>query len=129
VSIDDPAMREPPVAHTRSDERSLAADRVATVLLIVGHAFLVVATLGLLGLLVMGTDACGDRQCGGQVWIDRAMAVGLGAGAAVFVVTLVVAVRRLARHRVAFFVPMVGCATQVALAIGAAAMESLAGPV
>jgi hypothetical protein len=30
---------------------------------------------------------------------------------------------------VAFFVPIIGCVTQVLLAIGAAAMESLAGPV
>jgi hypothetical protein len=29
---------------------------------------------------------------------------------------------------VAFFVPVIGCAAQLALAIGAAAVESLAGP-
>jgi hypothetical protein len=33
------------------------------------------------------------------------------------------------RRRVAYFVPILGCVAQVALGIGAAAMESLAGPV
>jgi hypothetical protein len=55
------------------------------------------------------------------------MWLGLGAGAAIS--DLVVAVSRLALHRMAFFVPIIGCAAQLGLAIGAAAMESLAGPV
>jgi hypothetical protein len=54
--------------------------------------------------------------------------VGAGAGATIFIADLVVAAYRLARHRVAFFVPVIGCVAQLALAIGAAAMESLAGP-
>ncbi len=40
-----------------------------------------------------------------------------------------IAAIRLVRHKVAFFVPVIGCVAQVALAIGAAAMESRAGPV
>ena len=85
--------------------------------------------MALLGLLVMGTDSCGYQRCGDQAWIDRAMWLGLGAGAAIFITDLVVAVSRLARHRVAFFIPIIGCVAQLALAIGAAAMELLAGPV
>ena len=57
------------------------------------------------------------------------MWLGLGAGAVVFVVDLTVAVSRLARRRTAFFVPIIGCAAQLALGVGAAAMEMLAGPV
>jgi hypothetical protein len=56
------------------------------------------------------------------------MWLGLGAGAAIFIADLVVAVTRLARHRVAFLAA-IGCAAQLALAIGAAAVESLTGPV
>jgi hypothetical protein len=41
----------------------------------------------------------------------------------------VVAVCLLVRRSVAFFVPIIGCVAHVALGIGAAAMESLAGPV
>jgi hypothetical protein len=43
--------------------------------------------------------------------------------------TTALAVSRLARRRLAFFVPLIGCAAQLALGIGAAAMEMLAGPV
>ncbi len=109
--------------------RPQTADRVATVLLLAAHAFLIAVTIGLLGLLVMATDPCGYQKCGDPAWINRAMVLGLGGGAVVFVATLVVAVRRLARQRTAFFVPLIGCAAQVALAVGAGAMETLAGPV
>jgi hypothetical protein len=36
---------------------------------------------------------------------------------------------RLVGQRVAWVVPLIGCIAQLALAFGAAAMESLAGPV
>jgi hypothetical protein len=104
-------------------------DVTATVLLLLAHAFLLGATVVLLGLLVMVTDPCGSRRCGDPVWIDRAMVSGLGGGGAIFIATVVFAVIRLVRHKVAFFVPVIGCAVQVALAIGAAAIESMAGPV
>jgi hypothetical protein len=104
-------------------------DITTTVLLLLAHAFLVGATVALLGLLVMVTDPCGSQRCGDPAWIDRAMVSGLGGGAAIFIATAVTAVIRLMRHKVAFFVPAIGCVAQVALAIGAAAMESIAGPV
>ena len=106
-----------------------AVDVTATVVLLLLHAFLVGATVALLGLLVMITDPCGSRRCGDPAWIDRAMVSGLGGGGAIFIGTVVIAVIRLVRHKTAFFVPMIGCAAQVGLAIGAAAMESMAGPV
>jgi sterol desaturase/sphingolipid hydroxylase (fatty acid hydroxylase superfamily) len=112
-----------------SSRGSRAADIAVTIVLLMVHAFLLAATVALLGLLVMGTDSCGYQRCGDQAWIDRAMWLGLGAGAAIFITDLVVAVSRLARHRVAFFIPIIGCVAQLALAIGAAAMELLAGPV
>jgi Family of unknown function (DUF6264) len=104
-------------------------DVTATVLLLVVHAFLVGVTVALLGLLVMVTDPCGSRHCGDPAWIDRAMVSGIGGGGAVFIATVVIAVIRLVRHRKAFFVPLIGCVAQLGLAIGAAAMESMAGPV
>ncbi len=106
-----------------------AVDVTATILLLLVHAFLVGATGALLSLLVMVTDPCGSRRCGDPAWIDRAMVSGLGGGGAIFIAALVIAVIRLVRHNVAFFVPVIGCVAQVALAIGAAAMESMAGPV
>jgi hypothetical protein len=108
--------------------RSRRADVAATVVLLIAHAFLVAATYALLGLLVMGTDPCGSVKCGDPVWIDRAMRLGMWGGTAVLVADMAVATYLLARRRRAFVVPIIGCAAQVALAIGAAAMENLAGP-
>ncbi|BBZ38337.1 hypothetical protein [Mycobacterium conspicuum] len=107
-----------------------AADIVGTIVVVIVHGVLWVATYTLLGLFVMVTDPCGgSRPCGDPAWIGRAMWLGLGAGGAVFVATLVVAIMRLVRHRLAFVVPLIGCAAQLALGVGAVAMEFQAGPV
>ena len=105
------------------------ADIVSTIVLLIVHAFLWAATGALLGLFVMVTDPCGYQRCGDPAWIDRAMLLGLGAGGVIFVGSLTVTILRLARRRLAFFVPLIGCVAQLALGIGAAAMEMLAGPV
>ena len=86
------------------------------------------ATIVLLGLLVMGTDPCGSVKCGDPAWIQRAMRLGIWGGAAVLIADFVVATYLLVRQKVAFFVPIIGCVAQVALGIGAAAMEWLGGP-
>ena len=108
---------------------SRTADVVGTIVLLIVHAFLWAATGTLLGLFVMVTDPCGSQRCGDPAWIDRAMWLGVGAGGAVFVAGVVVAIARLARRRTAFFVPLIGCVAQLALGVGAAAMEWQAGPV
>ena len=83
----------------------------------------------LLGLFVMSTDPCGYVKCGDPAWVDRAMMLGIWGGAAILVADFALAVFLLIRRKTAFFVPIIGCAAQVALTIGAAAMESMAGPV
>jgi hypothetical protein len=108
--------------------RSRPADVAATVVLLIVHGFLLAATVVLLGLFVMRTDPCGSVKCGDPAWIDRAMMLGIWGGAAVLVADVAVAVFLLIRRRTAFFVPIIGCVAQVGLTIGAAAMESLAGP-
>ena len=112
-------------AYNQGSRTGRPVDVTATVLLLLAHAFLLGATVV---LLVMVTDPCGYQRCGDPAWIDRAMVSGLGGGGAIFIATVITAVVRLVRHQKAFFVPMIGCAAQVALAIGAAAMESMAGP-
>ena len=122
-------MQNARAAHHSGGQRSHTADIAGTVVLLFVHAFLFAATIALLGLLVMGTDPCGYVKCGDPAWIDRAMWLGIWAGGAVLIADFVVAVYLLVRRKVAFFVPIIGCVAQVGLAIGAAAMESLAGPV
>ena len=118
-----------PIADTPRVERSRPADIAATLVLLIVHGFLFGATVALLGLLVMGTDPCDYVKCGDEAWINRAMMVGIWGGGAILIVDFVVAVYLLVRRKLAFFVPLIGCVAQVALGIGAAAMESLAGPV
>lgn len=119
----------PPHAATSTAGRRSTADLVATLVLLVVHGGLFGATYVLLGLLVMTTDPCGSQKCGDPAWIDRAMNLGIWGGAALLLVDIAVAVALLARARRAFFVPLIGCIAQVALAIAAAAMEFQAGPV
>jgi hypothetical protein len=110
-------------------QRGRPADIAATLVLLIVHGALFGATIVLLGLLVMGTDPCGSVKCGDPAWIDRAMRLGIWGGTAILTVDFVFAIYLLVRQKVAFFVPIVGCVVQVALGIGAAVMESLAGPV
>jgi hypothetical protein len=109
--------------------RNRPADIAATLVLLAVHGFLLAATVALLGLLVMGTDACGAVKCGDPAWIDRATKLGIWAGTAILIADFVVALYLLVRRKVAFFVPIIGCVAQAGLAIGAAAMEWQAGPV
>jgi hypothetical protein len=122
-------MRDAVSTDNRRSQRSQASDIAATLVLLMVHGLLLGATGVLLGLLVMVTDPCGSVQCGDPAWIDRAMRLGIWAGAAILIADFVVAVYLLARRRVAFLVPIIGCVAQLALGIGAAAMEWLAGPV
>jgi hypothetical protein len=109
--------------------RSLSANIAATLVLLIVHGFLLGATVVLLGLLVMVTDPCGAVKCGDPAWLDRATVLGIWAGAAVFLIDIAASVYLLAKSKKAFVAPIIGCVAQVGLAVGAAAMEWLAGPV
>lgn len=129
MPIDDPAAPGAATTNDPTSRRSNTADIVATLVLLVIHGGLYGATFVLLGLLVMSTDPCGYQKCGDPAWIDRAMNLGTWGGAALLLVDIVVAVYLLVRRKRAFFVPIIGCLAQVALAVAAAAMELQAGPV
>jgi hypothetical protein len=109
-------------------QRGQLADVVVTVVVLTVHGLLFGVTIAILSFFVMGTDPCAYQECGDQAWVDRALALGYWGGGALLVVDLVVAVVRLAREKVAWFVPLIGCAAQLALAVGAAGIESLAFP-
>ena len=128
VAINGPAAQHasPPDAG-RSSGRQLA-DLLATIALLVVHVLFFGGTITVLGLLVMSTDPCAYQKCGDPAWLDRAMNLALWAGGAILFADVVVTLIRLVRKRVAWFVPLIGCIAQLGLAIGAAAMESLAGP-
>ncbi|MCA2232144.1 DUF6264 family protein [Mycobacterium intracellulare] len=126
--MDDPTAQDAATTTTEG-RRASTADIVATLVLLVIHGGLYGATFVVLGLLVMSTDPCSYQKCGDPAWIDRAMNLGTWGGAALLVADVVVAVYLLVRGRRAFFVPIIGCLAQVALAALAVAMELRAGPV
>jgi hypothetical protein len=129
VSINDPAAQHASAPDaSRSSGRQLA-EVLGTIALLVVHFLLFGGTITVLGLLVMSTDPCGYQKCGDPAWLDRAMNLASWAGGAILFADVVVTLIRLVRKRVAWFVPLIGCIAQLALAFGAAAMESLAGPV
>ncbi|KBZ64449.1 hypothetical protein ACRU13_07635 [Mycobacterium colombiense] len=129
MPIDEPAAAGVATTQTTTSPRASTADIAATAVLLVIHGGLYAASFVLLGLLVMTTDPCGSRRCGDPAWIDRAMNLGTWGGAALLVADIVVAVYFLVRRKRAFFVPLIGCIAQVALALAAVAMELQAGPV
>lgn len=129
MPIDDPTAQDAATTTPAEGRRSSAADIVATLVLLVVHGGLYGASFVVLGLLVMSTDPCSYQKCGDPAWIDRAMNLGTWGGAALLVADVVVAVYLLVRGRRAFFVPIIGCLAQVALAALAVAMELRAGPV
>jgi hypothetical protein len=127
--FNDPAVQRALAQNSgRSSGRQLA-DVLGTIVFLIAHFGLFTATFVMLGLMVMITDSCGYQKCGDPVWLDRAMNLSLWGGGVILFADVVITVIRLVRQRVAWFVPLIGCIAQLALAFGAAAMESLAGPV
>jgi hypothetical protein len=123
-----PAAQHPSAQTSRSSGHHLA-DVIGTIVLLVAHFFLFGATIMVLGLLVMTTDPCGYQKCGDPAWLDRAMNLNLWAGGVILFADVLVTVVRLVRQRVAWVMPLIGCIAQLAVALGAAAMELQAGPV
>ena len=125
----NPAVQHPSAQNTGRGSGRHLADVIGTIVLLVVHFLLFGATIMVLGMLVMITDPCAYRKCGDPAWLDRAMNLNLWAGGALLFVDVLVTVTRLVRQRVAWVVPQIGCVAQLAVAVGAAAMGSMAGPV
>jgi hypothetical protein len=125
----DPAVQHPSAQNTGRRSGRQLADVIGTIVLLVAHFLLFGATTMVLGLLVMITDPCAYRKCGDPAWLDRAMNLNLWVGGALLFVDVLVTVIRLVRRRVAWVVPLICCVAQLAIGVGAAAMEWMAGPV
>jgi hypothetical protein len=108
--------------------RRVTADQVATVILFVGHLGAFGIGFFVVGMLGMSTDDCGHQACGDQAWLKWANLLHVCAGFALVVADVLIARSRLARHRVAFVVPLAGCILEVGLCVAAIAMEAQSGP-
>lgn len=129
MTVNDPTAQDPLAQNTSRARSRRLADVIATIVLLTVHVLLFGATIMLQGLLVMNTDSCSGQTCGDPAWLDRGLVLSIWAGGAMLFADLAVAVLRLARQRVAWFVPLIGCVAQLALAFSTIAMGSLAGPI
>jgi hypothetical protein len=125
---DDPSMEPAPAPQTGPGGCRIA-DYAATAMLAIGHFVLYFASFTWVGLMVMSTDACAYQKCGDQAWLSRAMHLAGWGGAALLAIDFVVTCWRLVRHRIAWFVPLLGCVAQLALVLGCTALELKAGPI
>jgi hypothetical protein len=117
-----------PVPRSGAAPNRQVVDAVVAFLLVCAQLVLFCATFTFLALMVMGTDSCAYQACGDPAWINRALYVAGFAGAALLVVAAAGTLHRIVRNRVAWFVPLLGCAAQIALGFACAAMEMQAGP-
>jgi hypothetical protein len=119
------ADAEPPVPAPKTH----TGDVVGALVLLAVH-FLLAASLALYApFLAMGTDACAYQACGDEHWITWAIDTAWGASALALVVDATLVCVMLARHRRAWWVPVVGCLAQVGLWVAVFQMASLAGPI
>ena len=127
---DDVAALDSPSPQTgHGTSRRQVRDALVSVVLVTIHFVLYGGTFTFLGLMVMGTDTCAYQKCGDQAWLWRAMNLAGWAGGAILLADAAMTLTQLIRGRVAWFVPLIGCTAQLALAFAAVAMEMQAGPV
>ncbi|UMB69564.1 hypothetical protein [Mycobacterium paraterrae] len=118
-----------PKLHSNSTPRLQVVDAVVACLLMLGQPVLLCGTLMVLGLLVMGTDACAYQACGDPAWLNRAIWVDSVGGGVLLVSTAALTLLRIVRNRTAWFIPVVGYLLQLALGLACWLMEMQAGPI
>jgi uncharacterized membrane protein YhaH (DUF805 family) len=99
-----------PVSETTG---SNTADRVVSILLLIGQA-VVGAVLSFMGLFIsMASDSCGASSTCNEGLIGAGVATPLVVVVVSFVVSLIFTIRRLAAGRMAWWIPVVGTVVSV----------------
>ena len=104
------------------------ADTAVSVVLMLAQVGLWPVAFMLFIALPMSIDNCAYVDCGDEAWIGRSMGTSMGS-IPVGSIFIGLAIYRLARHRVAFWAPLLGCGVQVAMLGAAFGMAGLAGPI
>jgi hypothetical protein len=112
--------RRPPVS---------VGDGIAAVLLLLGHAALMLVSFIMSFGIAMSTDVFAYQECGDEKWVGYAIAVALPLGMLVLLADLVATIGFWASRRRPWVPPLVGCCVQVGLLMVALVMPSMAGPV
>lgn len=109
--------------------RSIPADVIVAIPLLVVHVGLALLMALVAPALAMGTDACAYQACGDEKWVVRAVYLTWAGGALAVIIDIAVTSLLLGKHRIAFWVPIVGCLLQLALGQAVLHMASLSGPI
>ncbi|MEU0496615.1 hypothetical protein [Mycobacterium sp. NPDC006124] len=104
------------------------ADVVVTVAFLLAQAGLAAFSFTSVIALPMSTDNCAYVDCGDETWIWWSMAAVIGSDV-VGLLFAAAAIVALARRRVAFWLPVLGCLTQAAMIAAGWAMAGNAGPI
>ncbi|WP_045377123.1 DUF6264 family protein [Mycobacterium kyorinense] len=105
-----------------------AIDTLLTVVLILVQGGIGALTFVSLIVLPMSIDECGYQPCGDEQWITRAWWAGIISGV-VGISFAIGGMVLLARRKVSFWMPLLGCIAQVSLIATAWFMASKAGPI
>ncbi len=96
---------------TRSPGRYVGA----TIALLAVQALLVFGSAFMLAMFAMGSDACTGKLFCDRPTVGPGIAVGVGGGIALFVVSLVTSVVLMVKRLRSVWVPLVGCGVQLVL--------------
>jgi uncharacterized membrane protein YhaH (DUF805 family) len=77
----------------------------------------------------MGTDPCGYERRGDEQWAEVGVLTAMIGWLILIIADLIVSARRMAKGRLAWFVPVLFCVAQVGLGAAGWAIVSRAGPV
>lgn len=108
-------------------QRARAADVVAIVVLILIQLAGAVAALLSCIVLPMSIDNCAYQACGDEKWITWAIWIQIAAVAVTGVFTAAGLIM-LARRRIGFWLPLLGCSIQWSAIVGAWHLATLSGP-
>lgn len=109
--------------------RTHVLDVVVSILLVVVHTTMALLIAFFSLGLAMGLDACAYQACGDEQWVVRAIALAFGGGAVAVFVDVGLTGLLLAKHRIAFYVPIMFCALQFGIGWLTLQVASWAGPV
>lgn len=109
--------------------RVRTADVVVSMALVCVHIALALVMAFVAPFLAMTTDMCAYQACGDEQWVTRAIYTAWGASIVAVLADAIVTGALLAKHRPAFYVPILGCLVQVGIGVLVLYLASLAGTI
>lgn len=118
-----PAQEPESVVSTRARTADIVAIVVAILIQLAGAVAALLSCI----VLPMSIDNCAYQTCGDEKWITWAIWMQIGAIAVAGVLTTAGLIM-VARRRIGFWLPLLGCVIQWSVIIGAWHLAALSGP-